>query len=74
MTLPYAIRLSDTKARYGREGQQGGRRISIIQYTAQDTDMILTDKKARDELASSAKGKKGPLNTGSQGIKKSGKK
>jgi len=32
------------------------------------------DKKARDELAKSAAGKKGPLNTGSQGIKKSGKK
>ncbi|KAF2739988.1 translation machinery associated TMA7 [Polyplosphaeria fusca] len=31
------------------------------------------DKKARDEMASKAKGK-GPLNTGGQGIKKSGKK
>jgi len=32
-----------------------------------------TDKKAKDELAKKAGGK-GPLNTGSQGIKKSGKK
>jgi hypothetical protein len=31
------------------------------------------DKKARDEMAGKAKGK-GPLNTGTQGIKKSGKK
>ena len=32
-----------------------------------------TEKKAREELAKKAGGK-GPLNTGSQGIKKSGKK
>jgi len=32
------------------------------------------DKKAREDLAKSAGKKKGPLNTGSQGIKKSGKK
>ncbi|EMC92923.1 hypothetical protein BAUCODRAFT_151312 [Baudoinia panamericana UAMH 10762] len=32
------------------------------------------DKKARDELAKKAAGSKGPLNTGQQGIKKSGKK
>jgi hypothetical protein len=32
-----------------------------------------TDKKAREELAKKAGGK-GPLNTGGQGIKKSGKK
>ncbi|KAF2018974.1 translation machinery associated TMA7 [Aaosphaeria arxii CBS 175.79] len=31
------------------------------------------DKKAREEMASKAKGK-GPMNTGQQGIKKSGKK
>ncbi|KAF2652899.1 hypothetical protein K491DRAFT_718562 [Lophiostoma macrostomum CBS 122681] len=31
------------------------------------------DKKARDEMAGKAKGK-GPMNTGQQGIKKSGKK
>ena len=34
----------------------------------------IADKKARDELAAKAKGKKGPMNTGQQGIKKSGKK
>lgn len=33
-----------------------------------------TDEKARKELAAKAGGKKGPLNTGGQGIKKSGKK
>jgi hypothetical protein len=32
-----------------------------------------TDKKAREAMASQAKGK-GPMNTGQQGIKKSGKK
>ncbi|RMJ15768.1 Translation machinery-associated protein 7 [Fusarium euwallaceae] len=32
------------------------------------------DEKARKELAAKAGGKKGPLNTGGQGIKKSGKK
>jgi hypothetical protein len=31
------------------------------------------DKKAREEMAKNA-GKKGPMNTGQQGIKKSGKK
>jgi hypothetical protein len=34
---------------------------------------VTADKKARDELAAKAKGK-GPMNTGQQGIKKSGKK
>lgn len=32
------------------------------------------DAKAKSELAAKAKGSKGPLNTGAQGIKKSGKK
>ncbi|KAM5473546.1 hypothetical protein MauCBS54593_002342 [Microsporum audouinii] len=32
------------------------------------------DAKAKKELAEMAKGKKGPMNTGQQGIKKSGKK
>jgi Translation machinery associated TMA7 len=32
------------------------------------------DAKAKAEMAAKAKGSKGPLNTGSQGIKKSGKK
>jgi len=33
-----------------------------------------TDAKAKAEMAAKAKGSKGPLNTGAQGIKKSGKK
>jgi hypothetical protein len=36
-------------------------------------DFFFTDKKAREAMASQAKGK-GPMNTGQQGIKKSGKK
>jgi hypothetical protein len=35
---------------------------------------IAADAKAKAEMAAKAKGSKGPLNTGSQGIKKSGKK
>jgi hypothetical protein len=38
------------------------------------TAHIQPDAKAKAELAAKAKGSKGPLNTGSQGIKKSGKK
>ncbi|KAK6412570.1 Translation machinery-associated protein 7 [Oleoguttula sp. CCFEE 5521] len=34
----------------------------------------IADKKAKEELAKKAGSSKGPLNTGSQGIKKSGKK
>lgn len=33
-----------------------------------------TDAKAKKDMMEAAKGKKGPLNTGQQGIKKSGKK
>lgn len=39
--------------------------------------IILTrriDAKAKKDMMEAAKGKKGPLNTGQQGIKKSGKK
>ncbi|KAL5352477.1 hypothetical protein ACLOAV_002425 [Pseudogymnoascus australis] len=42
-----------------------------------DEDKAFAEKqhaKAKAELAAKAKGSKGPLNTGSQGIKKSGKK
>ncbi|QPG98912.1 hypothetical protein C2857_000328 [Epichloe festucae Fl1] len=35
---------------------------------------VAADKKAEKEMAAQISGKKGPLNTGSQGIKKSGKK
>lgn len=41
---------------------------------ADANNIFMTDKKARDELAKKAAGGKGPLNTGQQGIKKSGKK
>ncbi|CAI7619639.1 unnamed protein product [Penicillium glandicola] len=35
---------------------------------------LKADAKARKDMQDAAKGKKGPLNTGQQGIKKSGKK
>ncbi|KAF1987230.1 hypothetical protein K402DRAFT_462939 [Aulographum hederae CBS 113979] len=35
---------------------------------------LAADKKAEKEMAAKLAGKKGPLNTGGQGIKKSGKK
>jgi hypothetical protein len=35
---------------------------------------VAADNKARKEMAEKAKSGKGPLNTGQQGIKKSGKK
>jgi len=38
------------------------------------TKSSCVDAKAKAELAAKTKGAKGPLNTGSQGIKKSGKK
>lgn len=37
-------------------------------------DCWLVEAKAKKELMEAAKGKKGPLNMGQQGIKKSGKK
>jgi hypothetical protein len=46
--------------------------MSIIR--SNDLVLISSDAKAKAELAAKAKGQKGPLNTGSQGIKKSGKK
>jgi hypothetical protein len=44
-----------------------------VNISVQLSNCFATDKKAREELAKKAGGK-GPLNTGSQGIKKSGKK
>jgi hypothetical protein len=52
--------------------QQVGR-ITSFRKMRQLSNNFATDKKAREELAKKAGGK-GPLNTGSQGIKKSGKK
>ncbi|CAI7648264.1 unnamed protein product [Penicillium bialowiezense] len=37
-------------------------------------DKLKADAKAKKDMIDAAKGKKGPLNTGQQGIKKSGKK
>lgn len=52
-------------------------RITFTKTTAINKRQALTrtttDEKARKDLADKAKGK-GPLNTGNQGIKKSGKK
>lgn len=77
----------DSQQEAEEEGRRGGRRGQGLQ--GQDagwcdailktrcaqhrTDRIPTEKKAREEMAKKAGGK-GPLNTGSQGIKKSGKK
>jgi hypothetical protein len=45
-------------------------------YAAEEkcADRHGADAKAKKDLADSLKGKKGPINTGGQGIKKSGKK
>jgi Translation machinery associated TMA7 len=49
--------------------------VCIQEPNQLDGVLITTiDAKAKAELAAKASGKKGPLNTGSQGIKKSGKK
>jgi hypothetical protein len=46
----------------------------IAQSSRQKLIAYTTDKKAREELAGKVGKSKGPMNTGSQGIKKSGKK
>jgi hypothetical protein len=54
--------------------EQGwGLQMDMPQGTRKLTGFFFTDKKAREAMASQAKGK-GPMNTGQQGIKKSGKK
>lgn len=74
-----------TRARRGRSRPQGQARCWCVplahrptsSHTRLSTQKRLThppDKKARDELAGKVGKGKGPLNTGSQGIKKSGKK
>lgn len=55
-----------------KKKQQAGRCIYTFIHRTPLAD-IPSDKKARDEMATLAKGK-GPLNAGQQGIKKSGKK
>ncbi len=52
-----------------KAGMSESSRVSCI-----DADDVVIDAKAKAEMAAKAKGSKGPLNTGSQGIKKSGKK
>lgn len=46
----------------------------LLSWILADGFLIISDAKAKKELMEAAKGKKGPLNTGNQGIKKSGKK
>lgn len=47
-----------------------------LEMSSATTELLTwpADAKAKAELAAKAKGSKGPLNTGAQGIKKSGKK
>jgi Translation machinery associated TMA7 len=47
--------------------------IPTVDVFTADKVPAQSDKKAREEMAKNA-GKKGPMNTGQQGIKKSGKK
>lgn len=54
-----------------KEKQRAGSFLAQIMNTP---DWSSIDAKAKAELAAKAKGSKGPLNTGAQGIKKSGKK
>ncbi|KAF3767185.1 translation machinery associated TMA7 [Cryphonectria parasitica EP155] len=68
----------------GGSDRQGGKAKPLKAPKKQNKDLDDEDKaflekkkaeeKARKELAAAAGGKKGPLNTGGQGIKKSGKK
>jgi hypothetical protein len=55
-----------------QEKQKAG--VYMMAHVVRLRLIIITDAKAKAELAAKASGKKGPLNTGSQGIKKSGKK
>ena len=48
--------------------------LSLDLKTHTNSFCYTPDAKAKKDMAEAAKGKKGPLNTGSQGIKKSGKK
>ncbi|CAM1507533.1 Fc.00g071740.m01.CDS01 [Cosmosporella sp. VM-42] len=68
----------------GSGNREGGKAKPLKQAKKEKKELDEDDKaflekkraeeKARKELAAKAGGKKGPLNTGSQGIKKSGKK
>ena len=56
-----------------KEKQAAGKIHGAVSVSNHMLTTLCPDKKARDDLAKKAGGK-GPLNTGSQGIKKSGKK
>lgn len=49
-------------------------RLRTREAVSRNNTNFTLDKKAREELAKTVGKGKGPLNTGSQGIKKSGKK
>lgn len=55
---------------------QEKQKAGMLLQSATTTSRLISsaDAKAKAELAAKAKGSKGPLNTGAQGIKKSGKK
>lgn len=63
----------DEDKAYKLKMQAGTTQCRTLGRTRQHTDLSVTEKKAREDMAKKAGGK-GPLNTGSQGIKKSGKK
>ncbi|ORY66006.1 translation machinery associated TMA7 [Pseudomassariella vexata] len=68
----------------GGQGRDGGKAKPLkapkkVQKELDEDDKAFLEKKkaeakARADMAAIAGGKKGPLNTGAQGIKKSGKK
>jgi len=68
----------------GGQGREGGK-VKPLKAPKKDKkdlddddvaykERLRAEAKAKKDLAEMAKGKKGPLNTGQQGIKKSGKK
>ncbi|KAJ5748977.1 uncharacterized protein N7511_010673 [Penicillium nucicola] len=68
----------------GGQGREGGKVKPLKAAKKEKKDLdeddiahqakLKADAKAKKDMMEAAKGKKGPLNTGQQGIKKSGKK
>ncbi|CAG8124476.1 unnamed protein product [Penicillium salamii] len=68
----------------GGQGREGGKVKPLKSAKKEKKDLdeddiahqakLKADAKAKKDMMDAAKGKKGPLNTGQQGIKKSGKK
>ncbi|CAG8002240.1 unnamed protein product [Penicillium salamii] len=68
----------------GGQGREGGKVKPLKAAKKEKKDLdeddlahqakLKADAKAKKDMMDAAKGKKGPLNTGQQGIKKSGKK